>query len=102
MKKNGGIITNWQFHTLSAPLNKFKEIYPDITTDKPYIFTGIVKEDPTGRWEPGYHMKSSMVISYDKQTQIVETANTIYQLEGESGDPCTGGDIGDVAMSIFY
>jgi hypothetical protein len=94
MKKDGGTIKNWQLHTLSR---KYQEAYPE-TLGK--ILTGIVVEDPTGRWLPGYHMKSSLVVSFDGL--YVETLNTIYRVVGEMGDTTLGGDWGDKVLGVFY
>ena len=94
MKKNGGVITNWQLHSLST---KYLVKYPG-TLGR--ILTGIVVNDPAGRWNPGDHMRSSMVVSFDGET--VETLNTIYKVEGPEGDSTLGGDIGDFVLNIFY
>ncbi len=104
MKKDGGIIKNWQMHTVSdnpETLTKAKEINPDFEMNAVMVFTGTVVEDPTGRWEEGYHMRSSLILKFDKQTSIVETQNTIYKLEGEQGGDIFG-DLGVSVMKIFY
>jgi hypothetical protein len=103
MKKDGGTITRWQMHTLSTPIDKAQEIQPELKTDKVYVMSGTVAEDPTGRWPIGYHMRSSMVVDVDKKRGIVETLNTIYHIEGKQGDPTFGNkDIGDMILNIFY
>lgn len=102
MKKNGGIISHWQLHTLSPSPEQVREIRPDVQTERAHILTGTVVEDPTGRWQPGFHMKSSLVIRYDKEQGIVETENTIYRLQDPQGDTTLGGDLGDAVRSIFY
>ena len=99
-KKDGGTIENWQTHTLSVPLDKLREIRPDIREDKAMKFTGTVVDDPTGRWLPGFHMTSSMIIELDRENGIVETDNTIYHLKGAEGGDL--GDLGDGVLSIFY
>ena len=93
-KLNGGTIKHWQLHTLSA---KYQKAYPH-TLGK--ILTGIVVEDPTGRWEPGMHMRSSLVVSFDGLH--VETLNSIYKVVGEAGDTTLGGDWGDKILGVFY
>jgi len=98
MKKDGGKITKWFLHTLSVSMDVIREQRPDIKTDKPYILTGYVVDDPTGRWQPGWHMRSSLVVEYDATTGRVETGNTIYHVVGES----VGDDLGDTVLSIFY
>ena len=101
MKKDGGTIINWQLHHLSAPLDKVKEMIPDFKMDEVVMFTGTVVHDPAGRFEDGWHMRSSIIVDFDKETGIVETENTIYKLEGEEGGD-TFPDLGDGVMGIFY
>ena len=106
IKKKGGTIKNWQTHTLSddpEQVSKAKELYPELTEDKLMVFTGIVVNDPLARWNAGDHMRSSVIMTLDRENGTVETANTVYTLEGEEGgDPFFDGDIGRAAMSIFY
>lgn len=104
MKKDGGTIKNWQMHIVSdraTHLTIAKDLNPDLEMDKLMVFTGTVVEDPTERWQPGYHMRSTLVLKYNKKTGIVETQNSIYKLEGEEGDDVVG-DMGAKVMSIFY
>ncbi len=104
MKKNGGTIKNWQTHTVSdkpEDLVKAKELNPEFEVDKVMLFTGTVVDDPTGRWQPGYHMRSTLILKFNKETGVVETQNTIYKLEGEEGGDIFG-DIGAAATGIFY
>jgi len=104
MKKDGGIIKLWQMHMVSdkpEDLVKAKEINPRFEMDKVMVFTGTVVEDPTGRWQHGYHMRSTLILKHDKKTGIVETQNTIYKLEGEEGGDIFG-DMGGAVMNIFY
>lgn len=104
MKKDGGIIKNWQMHTISKDpefLAKEKKFNTDFEMDAVMVFTGTIVEDPTGRWKPGFHMRSSLILNYDKETGIVETANTIYKLDGEMGGDVFG-DMGPDALKIFY
>ena len=101
MKKDGGIIINWQFHTIPVTLEQLREYRPDVKIDKALKFSGTVKEDPTGRWQPGYHMHSSLVIDYDPETGRCETENTIYILEGEEGGDIFP-DMGAAIDGVFY
>lgn len=95
MKKDGGVITNWQLHTLGS---EYLVKYPG-TLGR--ILTGTVKHDPTGRWEPGFHMRSSMVVSFDGET--VETLNTLYKVDGPEGEKVLPtGDLGTAVLNIFY
>ena len=80
-----GIIKNWQIHNLSSGGK---------------VLTGTVVEDFKGRWEPGWHMRSSAINRIEDN--VVYTTNSIYLLKGEAGDPVTGGDWGDNVASIFY
>lgn len=104
MKKNGGTIKNWQMHTISVHLDvllKARELNPDFNMERVSVFTGTVVSDPTGRWEEGYHMRSSLILQFDEASGRVETQNTIYILEGEGGGDIIG-DIGRDVMRIFY
>ncbi len=99
-KKDGGIISHWELHTLSFTPEKANEMGYEVYTDKVYVMTGTVVSDPTGRWLPGYHMKSSVISKMDLEEGVVETQNTFYKLEGERGDVFP--DLGDGVGSIFY
>jgi len=106
MKKNGGVITQWQFHTLGSSeetLAKARRFHPTFNMDVACVLTGTVQSDPTGRWQPGNHMRSSLILNYCAETGVVETKNTIYTIMGKQGDPVLGGmDIGLAALSLFY
>ena len=102
MKKQGGIIRNWQFHHLSITKTQAIEKYGlDIKTDQVMVFSGTVVEDYAGRWNPGDHMRSSVITDYDPETGICETQKTIYVLEGEGGDDVLP-DLGDNIAKIYY
>ncbi len=104
MKKDGGTIEFWQTHTLAdspEALKMAKEMNPEFDMDAVKVFTGNVVIDPTGRWEPGFHMRSSLILNYDKETGRCETANTIYHLIGEEGGD-TFPDMGPAVMNIYY
>jgi len=103
MKKDGGTIVNWQLHTMSKDpdvLEKAKEMNPGFEMDVVAVFTGTVKDDPTGRWQPGYHMRSTLILKFDRKTGMCETQNTMYKLEDEGGDIFD--DLGTGVMGIFY
>ena len=107
IKKKGGTIKNWQTHTLAEAddehMEKYKAVFPEMTESKAMVFTGTVVDDPTGRWEPGFHMRSSMIMTLDRETGIVETQNTVYTLEGdEGGDPYFSEDAGKAVLGLFY
>jgi len=101
-KKDGGRLTGWQLHTLTDDMEAAKRIRPDldIKTDKVYKLTATVVADYLGRWNPGDHMTSSIVVEFDEETMMVETENTLYHLEGEPGDVLP--DLGPNINKIFY
>ncbi len=101
-KQDGGTLTGWQFHTLTKDFKAVKKIRPDLEfkTDAVYKMSATVVEDPLGRWDEGWHMTSSIVLEIDLENMLVETANTIYHLEGEAGDVIP--DLGPGIMSVFY
>lgn len=101
MKKEGGTIRNWQLHMVSDNIEYARSVRPEIETDKVYRFSGTVVEDKVGRWQPGDHMISSVVVRIDRENGIIETLNTIYRVQDEGGD-VFGGDIGDNINYIFY
>jgi hypothetical protein len=106
MKKDGGHIKNWQLHTLiykKAHLKLLKTLYPEaICKPSPLIVTGTIVDDPTGRWVPGYHFRSSLISKIDRKKNTIETINTIYHFdpktEGMDGMP----DINNKVLDIFY
>jgi len=99
MKKNGGIIKNWQLHHLSLSKKQIEKAYPGKNA-KPMIFTGTVAHDPTGRWKNGYHMRSSLITLIDRKEGVIETINTIYKVRDEGNDVLP--DMGDGVLGIFY
>jgi len=106
-KKDGGNISHWQLHHLEVPENQIEEFwnhFPELKEDKikPIIFTGSVVDDPTGRWKPGFHMRSSYIISFDRKTGIVETLNTMYKLDMKTEGMDTFPDLGNGVLKIFY
>ena len=81
-----GIIKKWQIHNYDSETQ---------------VLTGTVVVDNMGRWEPGFHMRSSVIDRIEDN--VVYTANSVYLLEGEEGDPVTGyKDWGRAVASIFY
>jgi hypothetical protein len=100
MKKDGGTITDWQIHNLGCTKEQIEEVFPGQNA-KPMVMTGTIVDDPTGRWEPGYHMRSSLVVNIDREKGIVETVNTIYKVSGTEGADIFK-DLGDSIMNIFY
>jgi len=98
-KKDGGYIEHWTFNTLSVTPERAAEAGVEVKTDKVYILSGNIVEDPTGRFNDGDHFRSSLVIEIDEENGIVETNNTIYRLQGDSDGL---GDLGDLILKIFY
>lgn len=106
MKKDGGQISHWQIHNLDLTdelTTELKKFYPDICYDpNPMIVTGTVVDDPSGRWQPGHHFRSSYVVKIDRDNHIIETQNTIYHYdpdtEGQDGMP----DLGNGVLGVFY
>ena len=105
IKPLGGKLTGWQFHTIFGDVEKANELMAEqgrelIETDKVYKLSATVVEDNLGRWKPGDHMHSSIIIKYDEAIGEVETENTIYLLEGEPGDILP--DLGPGINGIYY
>lgn len=67
-KKSGGLIKNWQVQASEDHGRSF--------------FTGTVVEDAE-RFNPGDRMRSSHIISIDRDKGVVETQNTIYKVINE-------------------
>ena len=102
MKKDGGTIKNWQLHHLTLDeeqQKKFKEFNPDCKIG-PMVFTGTVVEDKAGRWQPGFHMRSTLIVSINRKNNIIETINTIYKVQNEGNDIIP--DMGNAVLGIFY
>jgi hypothetical protein len=83
-KKDGGTIKNWQLHKLNFSKAHIDLVYPGENL-LPQLISGTVVNDPTGRWQPGYHMQSSLVRKLDREKGCVETRNTVYKLQGTEG-----------------
>jgi antitoxin component YwqK of YwqJK toxin-antitoxin module len=100
-KKDGGVIEQWDFNTLSYTAEDVKEkVGIEIKTDNAMILSGYIKEDPTGRFEVGNHFRSSLIIEIDEENGIVETKHTIYRLHGPAGEGI--GDLGNLILKVFY
>ena len=108
-KRDGGVIRGWQLHNLTFTKERMAEaekLYGQKVL--PLIFTGTVKIDHSGRFKPGNHMRSSLIVRMDKVLgklsdgiYLVETLNTLYVLEGP-GDSDVLPDLGNGVLSIFY
>jgi len=105
-KRRGGTIKNWQLHHLTIPGGEenqklFAEYNPTAMLDPgPIMFSGTVVDDPAGRWRPGFHMRSSYIVSIDREKGIIETQNTVYRVIEEGGDVLP--DLGNDILKIFY
>lgn len=99
--KDGGTIKNWQVHHLTITPDQANEMGYDVQMDECIVISGTVVDDPTGRWQPGFHMRTSMVRRLNRDARVCETQNTIYKLEGEEGKDCLP-DLGDNIGKIFY
>jgi hypothetical protein len=98
-KKFGGTIKNWTLNKLSVTPEQLKVERPDVKINEALILSGYVVEDPLGRWQPGWHMKSSLVVDIDRENGTIETSNTIYHVEGEED---TEANMGDLITKVFY
>jgi len=111
-KKDGGNISHWQLHHLKyadSLREQFEELAPHIDFDNIMMVTGTVVDEPTGRWEPGYHFRSSMIVNVDREKNTIETENTIYHFDPDTEgqdtifDIKTGNkDLGNGILNIFY
>jgi len=111
-KKNGGQISHWQLHHLkydNSLREEFNGLAPHIDFDNIRIVTGTVVDEPTGRWKPGYHFRSSMIVNVDRKNNTIETENTIYHFDPDTEgqdtvcNPITGEkDMGNGVLKIFY
>lgn len=106
MKKDGGKISHWQIHNLDVPeeqLKLLKQIKPDVIVDpNPMMITGNIVEDPTGRWEPGFHFRSTLICKIDRENHTIESENTIYHYDPDTEGQDTFPDLGNGVLNIFY
>ncbi len=106
MKKDGGLIRNWQLHHLILPdieglEDNFLATFPGVLLDPgPLKFSGTVVEDSAGRYEPGWHMISSYICSIDRERGVIETLNSIYMVIDEGNDELP--DMGNDILNISY
>jgi hypothetical protein len=100
IKKDGGTIKNWQVHNLSLTKEQLKTA---CSTQKlqAMVITATVVDDPQGRWKPGYHMRTSLIVKIDRKKGFVETKNTIYKLTGKEGTDIFK-DMGNNVLRLFY
>jgi len=104
-KKDGGKIKNWQLHHLKydeSLREEFETIEPRVDFDNIMMVTGTVVNEPTGRWKPGNHFRSSMIINIDREENIIETLNTIYHFDPETEGQDRMPDLGNGVLGIFY
>jgi len=111
-KKDGGNISHWQLHHLKFPEEDrvaFESYNSEVDFDNIMMVTGTVVNEPTERWNPGDHFRSSMIIEVDRKNNTIETLNTIYHFdpktEGQDTifDIETGNkDMGNKVLGIFY
>jgi len=104
-KKNGGKIEKWQLHHLKyndSLREEFNRLAPHIDFDNIMMVTGTVVDEPTGRWKPGHHFRSSMIVNIDRKNNIIETENTIYKFDPETENQDGLPDLGNGVLKIFY
>ena len=104
-------VSHWQIHNLTTRQEDIDKIYPDKNA-VPAVFTATVEDDPTGKFQKGFHMRSSLIVEVDLTLGFIQTISKRYKIEGPEGDPhaatmasmlgITGGDLGDSVLSIFY
>jgi hypothetical protein len=82
-------------------MEQIDKVYPGSNAN-PIIFTGWVESDPTGRFQVGHHMRSSLIVKETKTKKgiKVETINSVYLLKGPPGD--TMPDLGNAVLNLFY
>ena len=84
-----GTIESWQIHTINEGAS---------------FFTGFVVEDPTGRFEEGWHMRSSLIENFNRETGELETMNSTYKMDmhTEGMDSYFPDDNAQLATGVFY
>lgn len=106
MKKNGGNIKNWQIHNIKLTkkeIKQLKKVKPTICCNpNPMMITGTVVDEPTGRWKPGNHFRSSLVVKINRNKNIIETENTIYHFDPDTENQDIMPDLGNGVLNIFY
>lgn len=97
------MVSGWQLHTISEDVNVIRQLMPDVefTVNKTMVMTGTLVDEPTGRWQPGHHMRTSIIVSINDE--MIETLHTRYQIIGPEGDPALGfKDLGLIVMKLYY
>jgi len=104
-KKDGGTISHWQLHHLKfddSLREEFESNKPNLDFDNIMIVTGTVVDEPTGRWKPGHHFRSSMIVEVDREKNTIETENTIYHFDPETENQDGMPDLGNGVLGVFY
>ncbi len=98
-----GTLDGWQLHHLSISQEKLDQLAKERGEEKmlPLIVTGTVKEDPSGRMEVGWHMRTSPLTFLDEEAGYCETRTSVYRMLGGNGSDVMP-DLGDGVLSIFY
>lgn len=68
-KKYGGRLENWSYTNYHSTGRE--------------TFYGNLYDDPSKRWEDGCSIHTSLVVHWDKETNQIETLNSIYDLGKE-------------------
>ncbi len=84
-----GVIKNWQLHTLST---------------RKQVFTGTIEHDERGRFKDGWHIRSSEILAFNKDTGVLFTNNSEYKMdrETEGMDEYFPKDMGNSILGVFY
>lgn len=105
MKKDGGLIRNWQLHRITVPKkgrSQFKSVFPTVDINNVLVVTGTVVNEPTGRWNPGDHFRSTYIVKLDRKNKTIETCNTIYHFDPNTEKQDSMPDLGNNVLNIFY
>ncbi len=94
------IIKNWQIHHLDFPQDQVDKSFPELKGKKPTVFTGTVVDCPSGQWQPGDHMRSTVILKIDRDLGVIKTLNSLYKM-GVEGDDIFP-DLGNGVLKIFY
>jgi len=83
------IIEEWQIHKMG---------------DGQEVFTGTIVTDPKGRFNPGDHIRSSVIKSFNRFSGLLQTQNTSYLMDmaTENQDKICTYDWGDGVLGLFY
>lgn len=98
-----GKIRNWQLHNLTYPEGAIELLQRQIGVESilPIRLTGTVDSDPTGRFEVGTHIRTSLLTHYDTESGYCETLNSVYELLGE-GESDVIPDLGNLVLLLDY